>query len=255
MKNIENSLVALIDRKINNELNPDELRKLDKLFENDDHLRDDVALHQEIDEAISETNVLELRQNLNNIHEQTQNPERKTLVRSLFRSKLHRIAAAAFFLVFIFGSISLYFMNGDEPVSNDNLFRIYYQPDAALLIRGQAENKMLIEGFQKYENRDYTNALALFNKLLAQDPDNIPVQFYAGISNIETGKYRNALKPFNHIINDDQNLYQDKAMWYSGLCYLKLNETDKAFAIFKNISTSNSAYKYKAKNILKSIRN
>lgn len=253
MKNIENSLVALIDRKINNELTEDELRNFDELLGNDPALDQEVRLYQEIDEALNETDVIDLRTNLDNIYQFTQRPESTTVVRSLFRSKLHRIAAAAFFLVLLFGSISLYFMNADKPVTNENLFRIYYQPDAALLIRGQSEDKMLIEGFQKYETRDYTAALELFNKILEQDPNNIPVQFYAGISSIETGKYRNALKPFNNIVNQNQNLYQDKAKWYAGLCYLKLNENDKAYDIFKEISNSNSAYKYKAKNIIKSI--
>lgn len=254
MKNIENSLAALIDRKINNELTEEELKNFDELLRADPNLEEELRLSHEIDDAISETDVIDLRNNLDNIYSLTQQQESTTVVRSFFRSKLHRIAAAAFFLVLLFGSISLYFMNAEKPVSNENLFRIYYQPDAALLIRGQAEDKLLIDGFQKYENRDYSAALDIFNKILEKDPNNIPVQFYAGISNIESGKYRNALKPFKNIVNQNQNLYQDKAKWYAGLCYLKLNENEKAYDVFKDICDSNSAYKYKAKNIIKSIR-
>ncbi|MFC2107654.1 tol-pal system YbgF family protein [Bacteroidota bacterium] len=254
MKNIENSLAAIIDRKLNQEMTDEEKMNFDELLANDGNINDEFLLHAEIDEAIAEADIINLRQNLNSIHESAQTTKTNSVVRSIFRTKLHRIAAAAFFLVLIFGSISIYFMNDTNTVSNENLFRIYYQPDAALLIRGQSEDKMLIDGFQKYENRDYSGALSMFNKILETDPDNMPVQFYAGLSNIETGKYQNALKPFNHIINNNRNLYVEKARWYAGLCYLKLNDNVKAHEIFKEISTSNSTYKYKAKNLLKSIK-
>ncbi len=254
MKNIENSLAALFDRKLNDEMNDDELRNFDKMLENDNNVENQFKLHAEIDEAIAEADVVNLRQNINRIHESAHDNSSNSILRSIFRTKLHRVAAAAFFLVLIFGSISLYYMNNIKTVSNENLFRIYYQPDAALLIRGHSEDKMLIEGFQKYESRDYSGALSMFNKILETDPDNMPVQFYAGISNIETGKYKNALKPFNHIIDNNRNLYVEKARWYAGLCYLKLNDNEKAYEIFKEISTSNSTYKYKAKNLLKSIK-
>ena len=254
MKNIENSLAALIDRKLNQEMTDEEKTNFDELLANDNNINDEFLLHAEIDEAIAEADVINLRQNLNSIHESAQNNKSNSVVRSIFRTKLHRIAAAAFFLVLIFGSISIYFMHDTNTVSNENLFRIYYQPDAALLIRGQSEDKMLIEGFQKYENRDYSGALNMFNRILETDSDNMPVQFYAGLSNIETGKYQNALKPFNHIINNNRNLYVEKAKWYAGLCYLKLNDNEKAHKIFKEISASNSTYKYKAKNLLKSIK-
>jgi tetratricopeptide (TPR) repeat protein len=255
MKNIENSLVALIDRKINKEITNEELEQFDELLKTNPQLNEELQLHMDVNDAIKEIDVIDIRQNLNDLYELTQKgKEAPSVIKSLFRSKLHRIAAAAFVLILMFGTLSLILLNIEQPVSNENLFKIYYQPDAALLIRGQAEDKLLIEGFQKYENRDYNGALILFNQILEKDPSNVPVQLYAGIANIEVGKYRNALKPFNYIVSHNHNLYVEKAKWYAGLCYLKLNNNEKACEIFKEISTSNSSYKYKAKNIIGSIK-
>ena len=137
-------------------------------------------------------------------------------------------------------------------MSNDSLFNIYYQPDAALLIRGtNSQNATLIQAFQLYENKEYNSALDLFSEVLKTDQENIPVQFYSGISNIELGQYQSALIPFNFIIKHKQNLYVERAEWYTALCFLKLNN-EEATELFRKISLSNSSYKDRAHAILKS---
>jgi tetratricopeptide (TPR) repeat protein len=169
---------------------------------------------------------------------------------------LSRIAAASFVVLLIITSISLYLLRPDGNMSNDSLFKIYYQPDAALLIRGtDSQNATLIQAFQLYENKDYESALGLFSQVMQKDEENIPVKFYSGISYIELGQYRTALEPFNFIMEHKQNLYLERAEWFAGLCYLKLNENDNAIELFNKISLSNSFYKDKAIAILKQIPN
>jgi len=70
---------------------------------------------------------------------------------------------------------------------------------------------------------------------------------------MQTGKYHEAASSFLYIIKqpDNELIYQSE--WYLGLCYLKTNETDKAFTQFKKITRSNSIYKEKAEDILKKI--
>ena len=61
MKNIENSLVALIDRKINNEMVEGELKQFDKLVNSDPSVAEDLHLQTEIEAAIGETDVIDMR--------------------------------------------------------------------------------------------------------------------------------------------------------------------------------------------------
>ena len=91
-------------------------------------------------------------------------------------------------------------------------------------------------------------------KVLETDGENIPVQFYSGISYIELGQYQNALHPFDFIMEHNQNLYVERAEWYAALCFLKLNDNEHAVELFRQISLSNSSYKDKAHEILKSIQ-
>jgi hypothetical protein len=255
MKTLEKDLFELIDEKLSGELVGEELEAFEQDLRDDPDLMAEFELHQEIDEAIQESEVIELRKKLELVHDLTQNKKQPGLLRTILRHKLSRIAAASFVVLLIITSLSLYFLRPDGNMSNDSLFKIYYQPDAALLIRGtDSQNATLIQAFQLYENKEYNTALELFSQVLQNDGDNIPVQFYSGISNIELGQYRDALLPFNFIMEHRQNLYIERAEWYAALCYLKLNEIDYAVDLFRQISHSNSFYKDKAHEILKSIQ-
>lgn len=256
MKTLEKDLFELIDEKLSGELSGEELEAFDLDLMNDPELMSEFELHEEIDEAIQESEVIELRKKLDLVYDLTQNKKQPGLLRTILRHKLSRIAAASFVVLLIMTSLSLYFLRPDGNMSNDSLFKIYYQPDAALLIRGtDSQNAALIEAFQLYENKEYNSALELFALVLDADGENIPVQFYSGISNIELGQYREALHPFNFIMENNQNLYIERAEWYASLCYLKLNENEIAVDLFRKISLSSSFYKDKAHEILKSIQN
>lgn len=256
MKTLEKDLFELIDDKLSGELSGEDLEAFNSDLANDPELQAEFDLHKEVDEAIQESEIIELRKKLDLVHDLTQNKKQPGLLRTILRHKLSRIAAASFVVLLIITSLSLYFLRPDGNMSNDSLFKIYYQPDAALLIRGtNSQNATLIQAFQMYENKKYDNALSLFSQVLATDSENIPVQFYSGISNIELGKYQEALHPFNFILDHKQNLYVERAEWYTALCYLKLNETENAVDLFRKISLSNSSYKDKAHEILKSVQN
>jgi len=256
MKTLEKDLFELIDEKLSGELGGDDLEAFERDLKDDPELLAEFELHQEIDEAIQESEVIELRKKLDLVHDLTQNKKQPGLLRTILRHKLSRIAAASFVVLLIITSLSLYLLRPDGNMSNDSLFKIYYQPDAALLIRGtDSQNATLIQAFQLYENKEYSSALDLFAKVLEADGDNIPVQFYSGISNIELGQYREALLPFNFIMQHKQNLYVERAEWYAALCIMILNENNEAVDLFRKISHSNSSYKDKAHEILKNMHN
>lgn len=255
MKTLEKDLLELIDEKLSGELMGEELEAFEKDLKDDPDLMAEFELHEEIDEAIQESEVIELRKKLDLVHDLTQNKKQPGLLRTILRHKLSRIAAASFVVLLIITSLSLYLLRPDGNMSNDNLFKIYYQPDAALIIRGtDSQNASLIQAFQLYENKEYVSALDHFAQVLESDGDNIPVQFYSGITNIELGQYRNALQPFNFIMEHKQNLYIERAEWYAALCYLKLNDNENAVELFRKISHSSSFNKDKAHEILKSIQ-
>ena len=96
MKTLDKNLFELLDNKLSGELSGDELEAFDMDLENDPELMAEFELHQEIDEAIQESEVIELRKKLDLIHDLTQNKKQPGLLRTILRHKLSRIAAASF---------------------------------------------------------------------------------------------------------------------------------------------------------------
>ena len=106
----------------------------------------------------------------------------------------------------------------------------------------------------KYENQDYTAALDLFNQVILSNPGNMAGHFYAGVSLQETGRYRNAIKEYESVIENKDNLFTEQAEWYTGLCYLQTNEDKKAFKQFKKIAQGEGFYQQKAEAILRKMK-
>ena len=78
--------------------------------------------------------------------------------------------------------------------------------------------------------------------------------FYTGASLQETGKYQNAIKEYETVIIDKDNLFTEQAEWYIGLCYLQTNENRKAYRQFKKIAEKEGFYQQKAQSILNKIK-
>ena len=94
-----------------------------------------------------------------------------------------------------------------------------------------------------------SNALKYFKSLDNQ----ITSKFYSGVCYIELEQYSEAIESFEYIINDNDNLLVEQAKWYLGLIYLMNNQKNKAIDQFEKISDSTSFYSNQAKEILKSI--
>ena len=110
MKTLEKDLFKLIDEKLSGELGGEELEDFDLDLMEDPELMAEFELHKEIDEAIQECEVIELRKKLDLVHDLTQNKKQPGLLRTILRHKLSRIAAASFVVLLIITSMSLYFL-------------------------------------------------------------------------------------------------------------------------------------------------
>jgi tetratricopeptide (TPR) repeat protein len=107
----------------------------------------------------------------------------------------------------------------------------------------------------KFQQKDFRSASVLFKSILDKDNSNIAVWFYYGISNIETHNYNDAIKAFNTIIKQNDNLYIEHAEWYLGLCYLKNNQKDKAMDQFAVVASNpDNFHQQEAKNILEKLQ-
>jgi len=238
---------------INNELSNEELASFEAELTSNQRLMDEIRLIKNIDLALSETDVMQLRNNLQNIaSEIAANKQTERSFAGKFKAKrivLSTVAASLILLLGITGILSRQ--------SQDDIYQKFYTKyEATGIVRSAnlTANKTLSEALQKFENQDYNAALNLFTEVIARDQNNMVGHFYTGISLQETGKYQNAIKEYETVIIDKDNLFTEQAKWYIGLCYLQTNEKKKAYTQFKKIAKNEGFYQQKAQSILNKIK-
>jgi len=241
----------LISKYLAGELDISASVRFEEEMKNDRTLQEELKLHKEVDEALADTEVMDLRMQLNAMHLQLTpdlySPEKPK------RKRYTRLAVAASLAVILgFSVINVYRYSNSQKVLEK-----YYQPYQITSTNrsgsGDAD-KALRFAMEKYQMKNYREAVVLFEKVLEKEPNQMGTQLYVGISNFEIAEYKKAGKSFTKVIEHNDNLYIEQAKWYLGFCYLKTEEKDKAFKQFSEIANSKSYYNEKAKAILKKLR-
>ncbi len=138
--------------------------------------------------------------------------------------------------------------------SSATLYAQYYQPADINMSFRTAEDIVdsdLRLAMLHYENREFTKAIVLFEKILETDNSRIGLNLYSGISQMEIKQYAEANKSFKRIIDHQANAFIESAEWYLGLCYLMTDENEKAREVFNSIASSDGYYRKEARRILK----
>lgn len=239
-----------IEKYIPGELFGDELKKFEVKLKSNKELYDEFILHTQINMALKEEDIIQLRNKLEDIYS-------KVIYKRERIIKLSRniALAASVALIFTFGGIYLY---KNEKLTNQQLFTAYYSPYESIENSRELSSatKSLIEqALAEYEEKDYTAAQSHFNDILKTNPDCSTALFYSSISELETGNINDAIIKLEHLLTLKDSLFNDQAEWYLGLCYLKSGNTDKAKIIFDKISGQKGYNKEKAKKLLRKLTN
>ena len=224
---------------------------------NKSELHKEIKLHQEVDQAIREKDIMELRAKLDSIGKDVGKQKRKE--RSFFfaktpssRTAIVSIAASLMLIFSIAGVISR-----NNKADGGELYSQYhetYQATGIFRSGNAALDSKLTKALHKFNGQEYESALYLFNEVLEQDQNNPVSNFYAGMAYQETGKFDQAIRAYQTVVRDKDNLFVEQAQWYIGLCYLQTENRKKAFRQFKQISNSDSFYQQKANAVLRRIK-
>ena len=244
-----------IDRYLDNDLSGPELNWFEKELDSNSKLQAELKLQKELNEALGQNDILDLREKLNVIHEMVDpEPKRKRMKRTLSKNWAGIAAASAVILV----AIGFLLTNSINPVQTaEELFDQHYEPYIIPTnYRSAADiNNVFHMALVEYGNQDYQKALQLFEKVLIEDEFRMDVTLLTGISNLEIENYNRANSSFQKVINHNDNLFIEQAEWYLALCYLKTGEQEKAQLQFGKIIADNSLYKKEAEDILKKLGN
>jgi tetratricopeptide (TPR) repeat protein len=210
-------------------------------------LTHEVEFRSEVNEALQDKGLIELRKLLD---DQKRKNTSKDSVFNISREviKTWHLAAASFALIMVVGG--LWYILSNKPYSTDKLVSKYYKPAHPILQVRSVEissEDALKEAFDHYKLNDYKNALKYFTLIDNQ----ITSKFYSGICYIELEEFDKAIESFEVVIKNKDNLFVEQAEWYLGLIYLMNDQKSNALMQFTKISQSESYYARQAEEILK----
>ena len=149
-----------------------------------------------------------------------------------FKPWQYAMAASVVLLIGIFT-----FNNFSNPTFSDyNNYEVI-----SLTVRG-AEDDLLKEAENAFNNKDFAKAETVFRNLIERDSDNLELLLYASIANIELGNYEIA----DTILQDlrsGNSAYKNKATWYLALSKLKQKDHDACLEILRAIPEDADDYK------------
>lgn len=239
---------------LDGELSREELDWFSKELESNAVLAEDIRLYREVDNAIRSKDELELRNQLDVIHDSLDKSIREPRHVPKYRKILSYAAIASLAIII---SVGVLYKLQNRKLSHEKIFEKYYEPYEVTMVYRSGDtdvNTLLQQALQKYETKEFQAAIPLFEQVLEQEPGNMATNLYSGLSHMEVSQYLQAGKKFNRIIEHNNNLYIEQAEWYLGFCYLMTGKKEKAIDHFKMIAASNSYYNKPASKIAKRIK-
>ena len=140
---------------------------------------------------------------------------------------------------------------------NERLYKQYYAPwtDAGLISRG-SESAFTTEfnsALNLYFAGDYLKAGSEFEKLADRDPSHAESALFLSLSKMGTENYMESAELLESFLNRFDT-YQPEAKWYLSLCYLKLDQPEKAIALLNDLADLDGKYGHDSQKMLQSLR-
>jgi len=220
-----------IDQYMEGGLDQQEILLFEKELNSNSQLALEYRLEADIEMALQDTDVLNFRAICQDAQEEVKLVHSKGARVVQYVRKYWYAAASVILIALIAGGLLL-FQPGSY--SNERLFKMYYKSGEIGLKR--SGNANMVEALMAYSQKDFVAAALAFEQVLGNDPTNIPVKYYCGISNIETGNFTRAAQLFQEIIEDSDNSYVEYAQWNLGLTYLAADQEVNAVEQFKQIA-------------------
>ena len=164
-----------------------------------------------------------------------------------------KIAAVVLLVAGLGGAAYYYAQRSAEP---DQLFLAYFEayPNTlALTNRSEASPGEIASAMRDYEQGNFSQAAAALDKALSSveitDDQRTALVFYRGVANLQLGNVRQARADLAEVIQSD-TLLAEPATWYTGLSYLRDENTAEAKRIFEQLREAQGEYAEQAAKLL-----
>lgn len=239
----------LLEKYLDGDLSEKEKINFEELLRNDKELQKECDFRKNVDSAILEDDVMNLRQTMTEIT-QSRSSYSKLKARKLYFS----ISIAASIIVLLTVGLNIFYLNND--ITSREIYDTYYSKYNAIcnsrsVIRVESSNVLITSAFDAYSDGDFNTAAQNFEKALSLDAEDVTVKFYLGLCNMELGKYAEAQLLFYDLVKSEDHLFWEQSNWYLALSYLAQDNKPKAKMYFLNIKKQNMCMQNESKIILK----
>ena len=246
--------VAEIDAFLEGELSAEDYAEfVQEMFENKG-LSDEVKLNREVNAALSESEIMELRNELQQISHDIYRQESKSVLPVAPGMRgLAKIGTVAAVMVLVFGFSILF--RTSEPSTLEIYDRFYDSPRALSAFRSASNaDDLLNEGIQFYNKGDYASALYCFGSIGQEREINPAALFFSGASYQNLQQFGNAVTEYDKVILHKQNLFVEQAEWYRALSLVGSGEFDKAGSQLNLIMVRKGYYYQNAGELLATLK-
>lgn len=245
MKNFES-----IENYLSGDLNEQEIASFESRVQSDPVLNRELHTMREIDAALSDNEMLDLRRALATMMdtERSERNERRTI-----RQYLPRIVATAATVALLIG-VAL-FMSTSKPSSQDLFDQNFETYPSLYNTRSvQISKDEVVMAMQPYDLGDFAAAKANLAALLERDPSRTDLVFYSGMCELELGNYQAAIGRLGEVRQSDFEILHEQSDWYTALAYLALSDEESAIPYFEELINSGSSFSDRAAGILEELQ-
>lgn len=119
---------------------------------------------------------------------------------------------------------------------NEKLFAAYYGTDPGLITAMSGTDSYEFDrGMVDYKEGKYQEALALWEPLLEQNPNGDTLLYFVAMANLELQNFQESQKDLQKILSGSPSEFEEDALWYLALIYLKQGELDQAQMLLSDL--------------------
>ena len=253
MKEQSNRKINLVDRYLHGDMSADERVDFEHRLKEDPELEELLNIQKDIDEVILDREALDFASTLDAAYD-TYKKSRKSISR---HKQVYRLAGIAAMLLVFLGIGFVIRQQSVKLPLNQAIVKKYYRPYEVPVNYRSAEGTVDATfrlAVEKYNDKQYSEAIRLFEQVLKEDDTRMDANLMNGLSNFEIKNYKRADSSFRRIIKHRDNLYIQQAQWYLGFCFLMTNQDEKAVKLYRKIVDEKGFYSKKAEKILKKLK-
>ena len=227
-----------IERYLTRKMDEGEKLNFEAAVKTDDNLSRQVEEVRVLFQAVEEQS---LRNKLEDFHEELssghpQLKSKESIEKSSFNIKYLAIAASLALLMgfgywLLFGQMS----------ADEKLFAQYFKPDPGLITpMSTTSDYEFYRGMVDYKQGNYDMAIARWNTLIEQNPENDTLNYFLGVSYLAQDENEKALAYLAKAVTYPNSIFVNESWYYLGLINLKEGKTKDAISSFKKSEIENS---------------